>query len=222
MDYAGLFGAGVPSSLYTPLSGYPSYAGGYGTYGGYNYGANAATGWGTLQSFGGYPSYTSVGGYPSFAGTWGGYGLAQGRGTTFDPFAAAPALTAPAQPSGTSTASPAAAAPTAPAPAPAAQSTHVVLSGDARVQSEKRTEAISAVRALVSASRREKGCVKFEWAQSLSDPTLLVIYECWETENDMDAHLDSDHVRDFKEVVQDLFAVDPAVQKANVTAWEDI
>eukprot|EP00999_Lentomonas_sp_LEN2_P000656 NODE_1652_length_781_cov_60.073394_g1603_i0.p1 GENE.NODE_1652_length_781_cov_60.073394_g1603_i0~~NODE_1652_length_781_cov_60.073394_g1603_i0.p1 ORF type:complete len:205 (-),score=56.55 NODE_1652_length_781_cov_60.073394_g1603_i0:86-700(-) len=116
------------------------------------------------------------------------------------------------------------AAPAAAAAAPAAprSSKQVIVVGQSRIDQGKRQDALKAIDELVQATRAEKGCVKYEWCQCLEDPYIMNIFECWQSEDDLNRHLDSEHVNAFKRVVRDLFAVDPAVQKGEITEWEDI
>lgn len=48
---------------------------------------------------------------------------------------------------------------------------------------------------LQAATRRETGCVLYDWAQSLEEPGTFYSVEIWSSREDSDAHMKSDHVR---------------------------
>ncbi len=47
---------------------------------------------------------------------------------------------------------------------------------------------------LQAATRREPGCIFYDWAQSLEDPGTFYSVEVWHSRQDSDAHMKSDHV----------------------------
>ena len=58
--------------------------------------------------------------------------------------------------------------------------------------------AVASLRALLepvrAATRREPGCISYDWAQSLEDPGTIYSVEIWRSRQDSDAHMKSDHV----------------------------
>lgn len=43
-------------------------------------------------------------------------------------------------------------------------------------------------------TRREPGCVFYDWAQSLEEPGTFYSVEIWRSREDSDAHMRSDHI----------------------------
>ena len=66
-------------------------------------------------------------------------------------------------------------------------------------------------------TREEKGCINFDLHVSHDDPGLLVIHENWESKADLDAHLASAHIDEFRAVAPELLA-----EPANITLWSEI
>jgi len=54
-----------------------------------------------------------------------------------------------------------------------------------------------ALEALVEPNSREKGYVNYDLHQGIEDPDQFFFYENWESDADLDAHLDAPHLRDF-------------------------
>eukprot|EP00906_Rhabdomonas_costata_P025541 RCo036509 len=128
----------------------------------------------------------------------------------------APATSAPAPP----VPPPAAAAPVA---APPLEIQKVLVTGEARLIPAEAEKGVEAIKEMQKAAQAEPGCVAFLWTRSLEDESLVYIYEVWENDEALSRHLDSEHVRVFKEVVPDIFVDDPKVQKATLgTDFEEI
>jgi quinol monooxygenase YgiN len=213
----------VPSYPYvssTPLSSYELHPRAAGSYAPYT---------STLETPRAFSSYTSFPGstlssYPPYATTLPSYisypGLESSLGT---PFASTstflsgfPTTTAEFTPLN-------AAAPPAPAPAPAVVSQKILVTGTAKLFAEAAPKAAAAIKTMQEESRRESGNTDFNWCIAIDDPTLVHIYEVWDDETALSTHLESEHVKVFKEVVPEIFVEDPRVQKATLgSAFEDI
>ena len=51
---------------------------------------------------------------------------------------------------------------------------------------------------LVIASRAEPGCLEYSLHESITDPTLYVIYQVWDNEQALAAHSNSQHTAGFR------------------------
>ncbi len=68
----------------------------------------------------------------------------------------------------------------------------------------KRDELRAALEALVEPTSREKGYVNYDLHQGIEDPDQFFFYENWESDADLDAHLDAPHLRDFAARIPEL------------------
>ena len=68
----------------------------------------------------------------------------------------------------------------------------------------KRDELRAALEALVEPTSREKGYVNYDLHQGAEDPDRFFFYENWESDADLDAHLDAPHLRDFAARIPEL------------------
>ena len=62
-------------------------------------------------------------------------------------------------------------------------------------------ETVEAIKAMVAASRAEAGCLTYTFAQDLSDPDTLIIYERWRDQDALAAHGKSAHMAEFQKVM---------------------
>jgi quinol monooxygenase YgiN len=62
-------------------------------------------------------------------------------------------------------------------------------------------ETVEAIKAMVATSRAEDGCLTYTFAQDLSDPDTLIIYERWRDQDALAAHGKSAHMAEFQKVM---------------------
>lgn len=68
---------------------------------------------------------------------------------------------------------------------------------------------VGVMKDLAEASRRERGCLRFEALQEQVDPTHFFTVEQWVSEADADAHMRSPHVQQVLVLLRDLLAEPP-------------
>ena len=68
----------------------------------------------------------------------------------------------------------------------------------------KEDELRAALQALVAPTQAEKGYVNYDLHESLGEPGVFYLYENWESGSDLDVHLSSPHLEDFKAKMSDL------------------
>ena len=62
-------------------------------------------------------------------------------------------------------------------------------------------ETVAAIIEMVTKSRAEDGCIDYTFAQDLTDPDTLIIYERWRDAEAVLAHGKSAHMADFRKVL---------------------
>jgi quinol monooxygenase YgiN len=82
----------------------------------------------------------------------------------------------------------------------------VVVVGAFTARDGKESEAEAAFKALVDPTHGEDGCILYALHRGHDDPRKLAFIERWESKELLDAHLESDHVKDVLTKVDDLFA----------------
>ena len=92
----------------------------------------------------------------------------------------------------------------------------VVVVGAFTARDGKESEAEEAFKALVDPTHAEDGCILYALHRGHDDPRTLAFVERWESKEKLDAHLESDHVKDVLAKADDLFA------SADITVYEAI
>ena len=62
-----------------------------------------------------------------------------------------------------------------------------------KVSPEKCTELLQTIRALISSTRQEGGCISHSFYQDVQDENAFNLIEEWQTQDDLDNHLRSDN-----------------------------
>lgn len=75
----------------------------------------------------------------------------------------------------------------------------LAITGTMRLPEGKMDELLPVMTDVLEKSRKEKGCVLYAFALDVLDPTLLRISELWETQEDLAAHGQSEHVVRWRE-----------------------
>ena len=65
----------------------------------------------------------------------------------------------------------------------------VIVGGTFEVDPDRRDEFLSARHDLMLSSRAEEGCIEYAFAADPLDPTRVVLFERWASQENLDAHL---------------------------------
>ena len=74
-------------------------------------------------------------------------------------------------------------------------------------------ETRKALERFIDPTRAEAGCIYYELMQNNDDPTDFTFIEEWESNETLDAHLESSHINAFKVHAAELLACEPDVQR---------
>ena len=81
-----------------------------------------------------------------------------------------------------------------------------------------KAEKIEALRdelvSLLEPTREEKGCVLYDLNFSIEENGVFLFYEVWETVEDWNKHMESDHLKEFFELKDEL------VESIELSKWE--
>ena len=81
----------------------------------------------------------------------------------------------------------------------------IVVTGAFKINPGKEDEALEAFTALVAPTHAEKGCILYALHQGVDDRGRLTYIERWESREDLDAHLETDHVKGLLERSDELW-----------------
>jgi quinol monooxygenase YgiN len=85
----------------------------------------------------------------------------------------------------------------------------VILAVTAKIKPDHRAEAVEIALQMVAETRKEEGCVAYTFHSPLDDPNTFFVYEEWATEEALNGHMQSDHMKVFQSRM-------PAVLDGNV------
>ena len=81
----------------------------------------------------------------------------------------------------------------------------------------KESEARKNIRALVSPTQAEKGCIVYDLHEMHGESTKFLFYEVWKSAEDLGAHANSVHLGAFQKIAPE-FLVGPA----EITKWKKV
>jgi len=74
----------------------------------------------------------------------------------------------------------------------------LIIAGTFRIAKERREETLAAARDMMAETRKEPGCHAYRFTADIDDPTLLHLYERWESEEVLRAHFATPHMARFQ------------------------
>lgn len=80
------------------------------------------------------------------------------------------------------------------------------------VKPESRETLLEAAKECIKHTLEEPGCQEYELHTSLHDPNRLVFFEVWESEDCLEPHRKSDHMRAFGKVAAGCLAAPPRIE----------
>lgn len=82
----------------------------------------------------------------------------------------------------------------------------IVIAGHLSLKADKTESAAVALAELVSATRAESGCIEYAMGFDLVDPTLVRIFEVWESDDALANHAGSSHVDQWRKEAPSMMA----------------
>ena len=70
----------------------------------------------------------------------------------------------------------------------------LIVAGTLNIDPEHRPAMLEAVRPMVTATRAEAGCREYVFSADPDDPSVVRLFELWDDEEALSAHLDSAHM----------------------------
>jgi quinol monooxygenase YgiN len=70
----------------------------------------------------------------------------------------------------------------------------IIVVGQFRIPAERMEEARPLMRKVMEATRKEDGCIEYNYAEDVLDPGLIRVSEVWESRAQLGAHLKTEHM----------------------------
>lgn len=75
----------------------------------------------------------------------------------------------------------------------------------------REAQAAEQLNRLQKRSRQDTGCIQYEMHVSPDDPGRFMLYEQWESQAHLDAHLGMEYLAGFREETKEFLAADPVL-----------
>lgn len=69
----------------------------------------------------------------------------------------------------------------------------IIIAGSLTFDPSDRADVLASLVEVTEASRSDAGCVDYSWAEDLEAPNTFRFFECWESQELLDAHLAEPH-----------------------------
>lgn len=88
----------------------------------------------------------------------------------------------------------------------------IVVTGTIELAPEHSETLIAPVIEVMRLTALEKGCIVYRFYRDLENAALFRIYEEWESEADLEAHLKSPHIAEFGKALQSVRVVGQSIK----------
>lgn len=92
----------------------------------------------------------------------------------------------------------------------------LIVAGEIRMQPGTRDQFLAAVRPVVAATLLEEGCRVYAFTPDPDDADLVRLYELWDDEAAIAAHLASEHLRAWRETSASLPIISRNIMKYTI------
>ncbi len=75
----------------------------------------------------------------------------------------------------------------------------LIIAGTISIDPNRRAELLDAVQWMVDASRAEAGCREYVFTADPADPSIVRLFELWDSEEALAEHFASDHMATWRE-----------------------
>ena len=94
----------------------------------------------------------------------------------------------------------------------------IVVAGTAPLQPGKGAQAEKLIEEVVRLTRAETGCHSYTFYTTVGDPNTIHVFEEWESDAALDAHMQQPHTQAFLAGLGELLSCPPDVKRYEVTA----
>ncbi len=82
----------------------------------------------------------------------------------------------------------------------------IVIAGTIPIKPEHRAEARHLALQMAKATQAEAGCRMYQFYADLADPNTFFIFEEWESEEALNRHFETEHMKNFRRQIPNLLA----------------
>ncbi len=90
----------------------------------------------------------------------------------------------------------------------------ILVAGTVKFQPGAIEKLKNAMQKVVEATRKEDGCINYDFAVDVTNPTKLIVFERWRDQKALDAHLQSAHLLEWREA-----GAEAGPAERNLSVW---
>ena len=75
----------------------------------------------------------------------------------------------------------------------------IIITGSLSFEARHRPDVLASLIEVTEHSQADQGCVEYSWSEDLVSPNTFRFFECWESQEHLDAHLAAPHEKAFGE-----------------------
>ncbi len=80
----------------------------------------------------------------------------------------------------------------------------IVISGTFTMEAADRDKFLEAAKAVMAGTLQEEGCHAYAFSPSVTDPTVVHLFEKWESEAHLGPHTKAEHIKTFGRALKEL------------------
>ena len=93
----------------------------------------------------------------------------------------------------------------------------IVVAGSIGIKPETRTEALKLALWMMEQTQAEEGCISYRFSSALEDQNTILVFEEWESDQQLKAHFQAPHMAEFNAQLKNLVAGRSSVKRYVVT-----
>jgi quinol monooxygenase YgiN len=98
----------------------------------------------------------------------------------------------------------------------------IIVAGQVRIKPDKLDDLRTAAAVVCEATRKETGCISYDFSFDMADPLVMRIFERWQSAANLDSHLGQPHTRAFLDALGAIAAGPPEVNRYVVDRVEPL
>jgi quinol monooxygenase YgiN len=75
----------------------------------------------------------------------------------------------------------------------------VIIAGSLSFSPDDREDVLASLSEITEISHKDPGCVEYWWAEDVDEPNTFRFFECWESQEQFNAHVAASHEKAFGE-----------------------
>ena len=80
----------------------------------------------------------------------------------------------------------------------------IIVHGSIPIKPDQREQALKLARKMIEETRKERGCLSYDFFIGLRDPNTLVLFQEWESMELLMAHYQTPHMKEFLKELPDV------------------